>query len=56
MEYEPLLEKFVDEADFNKACSEFKEYLTGTKKLTVHNETVNVLIGGDTRPSTPRLL
>ena len=39
----------------DKAVEEFKKYLT-EKKIPIFEDQVNILIGGDTRPSTPSLL
>lgn len=56
MEYEPVLEAFVEEASLSKAISDFKEYLTTKQNKVVYTKEVHICIGGDTRPSTPRLL
>jgi hypothetical protein len=55
MAYEPILEKFVQEKDLEKAVIDFKQYLID-QAMTIFDCNVNVFIGGDTRPSTPELL
>lgn len=56
MEYEPVLEEFVEQEDLSKAISDFNKYLTEKKNEVVYTKKVHICIGGDTRPSTPRLI
>lgn len=55
MEYEPILEEFVNTESLSAAIAKFKEHLKKHDKI-VYTSPVYVCIGGDTRPSTPRLL
>ena len=51
-----MLEKFVEQPDFNTAVIDFKEFLSKERKLSIYKDEVFVFIGGDTRPSTKKLL
>lgn len=55
MEYEPVLEEFVNTENLSEAIEKFKEYLKKHDRI-VYTSPVYVCIGGDTRPSTPKLL